>query len=84
MNESFSDSIMFALLYYVIICYIYFFSRPDLSRGVVALVGAGGSALGPVEMLLDDCGLLLDIVGLGVLDREAEVVKDGEKESDDG
>lgn len=50
----------------------------------MALVGAGGSALGPVEMLLNDCGLLLDIVGLGVLDREAEVVKDGEKESDDG
>jgi hypothetical protein len=51
---------------------------------VVALVGTSGSALGPVEVLLLDCGLLLNVVGLGVLDGEVEVVEDGEEESDHG
>jgi hypothetical protein len=51
---------------------------------VVTLAGGSVATLGPVEVLLDDGRLLLDVVSLGVLDREAEVVKDGVDESDNG
>jgi hypothetical protein len=55
----------------------------SLSTGVVAS-SVGSSRLGPLEVLLDDSGLLLDIVSLGVLDGKVEVVKDGVNETNNG
>jgi len=55
----------------------------SLSTGVVAS-GVGSSGLGPLEVLLNDSGLLLDIVSLGVLDGKVEVVKDGVEKTNNG
>jgi len=55
----------------------------SLSTGVVA-PGVGSSRLGPLEVLLDDSWLLLNIVSLGVLDGKVEVVKDGVEETNNG
>jgi hypothetical protein len=54
-----------------------------LSAGVVAS-SVGGTGLGPLEVLLNDSGLLLDIVSLGVLDGKVKVVENGVNETDDG
>lgn len=55
----------------------------SLSTGVVAS-SVGSSRLGPLEVLLNDSWLLLDIVSLGVLDGKVEVVKDGVDETNNG
>ena len=52
------------------------YALASLSTGVVTS-SVGSSRLGPLEVLLDDSGLLLDIVSLGVLDGKVEVVRDG-------
>jgi hypothetical protein len=69
-----------------VICYISSASRlpyASLSTGVVAS-SVGSPRLGPLEVLLNDSGLLLDIVSLGVLDGKVEVVENGVYESNDG
>ena len=53
------------------------------STGVVTS-SVGSSRLGPLEVLLDNSGLLLNVVCLGVLDGKVEVVKDGVDETDNG
>ena len=59
------------------------YALASLSTGVVAS-SVGSTRLGPLEVLLDDSWLLLDIVSLGVLDGKVEVVKDGVNETNDG
>jgi len=75
-------------MHYSGLLYLLLLSHPrqthNLGRSVVTSVSVGVPALGPVEVLLNDGRLLLDIVSLGVLDGEAEVVKDGVNETDDG
>jgi len=55
----------------------------SLSTGVVTS-SVGSSRLGPLEVLLDNGRLLLNVVCLGVFDGKVEVVKDGVDETDNG
>ena len=59
------------------------YALASLSTGVVAS-SVGSTRLSPLEVLLNDSRLLLNIVSLGVLDGEVEVVKDGVEKSNNG
>jgi hypothetical protein len=56
--------------------------RCGVGVGASSVVGGTRSVAGaPVEVLLLDRGLSLDVVGLGVLGREVESVKESENET---
>lgn len=59
--------------------------RCGVGVGASSVVGGTRSVAGaPVEVLFLDRGLSLDVVGLGVLGREVESVKESENETGNG